>query len=179
MRGQHRASMGRGIHGRGQMVRDFAKSLTRPKPQGTVPITEIRRDPALFDADSETNEKAGTSPKVILGIPGYVAVMSRSRIAVCLAAGLVVAVAVLALTIGPWIWGPDWHVYGDESRQTTTAQEKAAMKCAPWLSSVSVLAISPSKIDIHLHGSAGRARRVARCMSQSPGIVDAEPIRSR
>jgi hypothetical protein len=32
------------------MVQDFAKSLKNPDPQGTVPITEIRRDRALFDA---------------------------------------------------------------------------------------------------------------------------------
>jgi hypothetical protein len=104
--------------------------------------------------------------------------MRRSRIAIGLAAVVIVVVGVLSLTIGQWLWGQDWHVYGGESKQTTGAQERAAMKCAPMLGSVSVLDIFPAEIDIHLHGSAGRANRVVKCLRQSAGIVDAEAVRS-
>jgi hypothetical protein len=106
-------------------------------------------------------------------------VVSRTQIALGAAAALVAVFGVLGLTVGQWFWGPDWHVYGDESRQTTSAQEQAAMKCAPFMSSVAVLEIYPAEIDIHLHGSAGRANRVARCLKHSAGIVDAGPVRSR
>lgn len=105
--------------------------------------------------------------------------MRGKRIALGLLAVLVVVIAGLALTIGQWFWGPDWHVYGDESTRTTSAQEQAAMKCAPHASSVSVLASFPAHIDIHLHGGAGRADRVARCLRRSPGIVEATAVRSR
>ena len=42
----------RGIDGRGQTVvlQEFAKTLKQPEPQGSVPITDIRQDLALFDA---------------------------------------------------------------------------------------------------------------------------------
>jgi hypothetical protein len=103
----------------------------------------------------------------------------KKRIALCVAAALVVLIGVLAVSIGPWIWGPDWHVYGDESRLTTSGQEQAAMKCAPMLSSVSVLDSFPAEIDVHLRGSAGRANRVARCLKHSSGIIDAGSVRSR
>jgi subtilase family serine protease len=42
----------RGIDGGGQTVvlQEFAKTLKQPEPQGSVPITDIRQDLALFDA---------------------------------------------------------------------------------------------------------------------------------
>jgi hypothetical protein len=92
---------------------------------------------------------------------------------------LVVLMGVVALTVGPWVRGPQWQVYGDESRLTTPAQERAAMGCAPARSSVVVLAIFPGEIDISLHGSSGRANHVAQCLRNSPGIIDATAIKSK
>jgi subtilase family serine protease len=47
-----RQLLDRGIDGRGQTVvlQEFAKTLKDPEPPGAVPITDIRRDLALFDA---------------------------------------------------------------------------------------------------------------------------------
>jgi hypothetical protein len=105
--------------------------------------------------------------------------VSRTQIALGVAAVVVAVLGALGLTVGQWFVGPDWHVYGDESRATTSAQEQAAMRCAPFRSSVVVLESDPAEIDIHLHGSAGRANGVARCLKHSAGIVDAGPVRSR
>jgi hypothetical protein len=118
-------------------------------------------------------------PVTLSPVSGYVAPIRRTRIIMCLAVGLIAVISVVALTIGPWFWGPDWHVYGDESRQATSAQETAAMKCTPLLGSVGVLLSFPGEIDIHLHGSAGRADRVARCLRRSSGIIDAGTVRSK
>jgi hypothetical protein len=92
---------------------------------------------------------------------------------------MALGLAVFALTIGPWFWGTDWHVYGDEGRQTTSAQEAEALKCAPLVSTHGVLDSYPGEIDIEVRGSAARAHRVADCLRHSPGIVDASTVRSQ